>query len=214
MTRLELKTIIGRWVPDSSDSERNAAIGVALRSLQQEIGVGEEVAADISVSAGASSVAVPASFNLIETVIWNPASDYVILRAVPYSVLSTDLRARNRDQMGFTSRYASTGTNLYLWERPSSSGTLRVVGLGAFGAQHDLDNDLDTVHPAIAEPSIVAYKAILDMLLDRRQATTAAKEVLPILKAKLRLVMSALKGAQGQIGAPSVSPMRYDWSEF
>lgn len=214
MTRADLKTIIGRWVPDSTTSDREAAIKVALKSLQQELGLGEEVVSDIAVSANAASAAVPSTLFLIEHVIWNPASDYILLEAVPYSVLSGQLRKSNLDASGQPSRYASTGAKIYLWEKPSASGTLRIVGLGAFGSTHDMDDDADTVHPSFAEPSIIAYKAIVDMLSDRRQAMTVYKEVLPIFRAKLRLCMAALKGIQGQIGVPSVTPMGYGWSDY
>jgi len=214
MTRTDLKAIIARWVPDSSAAEQNAAILVALKSLQQELGLGEEVVGDVAVSANAASVAIPSTLFLIEEVIWQPSSDYIRLDPVPYRQLAGPLRQSNLNKAGTPRKYASTGSTMYLWEVPSAAGTLRIVGLGAFGATHDMDADGDTVHPAFSEPSVVAYKAIVDMLVDRRQAMTVYKEVLPIYRAKLKLCRSALKGIQGQSGAPDVLPSRYEWSDY
>lgn len=214
MTRADLKAIISRWVPDATDPQQNAAIQEALAALQKELGIGEEVSEDIAVAAGAASASVTGQFYTIEAVIWNPTSDYSMLRSVPYSQLVTELRGKNQNQRGTPTYYASTGSSVYLWEIPSQSGTLRVVGLGPFVDAHDLDDDADTVHPAISEPSIVAYKAIIDMLLDRRQAVTVFKEVLPVFRTKMRLMQAALKGVQGQVSAPDVTPARYDWSEY
>lgn len=214
LTRADLKSIISRWVPDASTAEQDAAILVALQSLQQALGLGEEIVSDVSVSAGAGSATVPSTIYMIEGVIWQPSSDYVVLTPVPYRYMVNTLRPSNLNAQGTPRHYASTGSTIYLWEVPNTSGTLRITGLGAFGAGYNLDNDADVVHPSFAEPSIVAYKAILDMLVDRRQAMTVYREVLPIYRAKLKLCTSALKGIQGQAGAPDALPSKYRWSDY
>lgn len=214
MTRADLKAIIARWVPDASAADAEAEILRALRSLQVELGIGEEVIADISVAGGAASATIPNTVVLVENAFWQPSSDNILLQPVPYRHLSGELRASNQNAVGTPQYYASTGTSLYLWERPSANGTLRVVGLGAFSGAHNMDNDADTVHPSFAEPAIIAYKAILNMLIGRRQAMTVYKEVLPVYRVQLRQCRSGLKGIQGQHGAPSVRPMPYSWSEY